>query len=255
MSEILDMIGALREAGQPDAAILQAVIAMESRREHKLAQRREGDRVRQQACRARKNGHVVSRDTETVTRDIPLDGLPSTSLSSDLLLSLSAPPTDDNPHGKFQDLQRAHGAEILAICRKRADGAMAALPSMHDITPILRLLAPAAGEPCDLEADILPVIDRKVAEALNKRVPIRSWEWVRELALRNRDRRLSGNPKTEKINDSVGAKKPQRPGPSHPHAVGGHRAQHNGSHFIAAALRRIREGQQHDAIPDPSSDT
>lgn len=77
----------------------------------------------------------------------------------------------------------------------RAEGSPAlnqAAPKLCIVAPILALLNGQTGPPCDLHADVLPVIRSKSKSARPN--SISSWDFYRPAILEARDRRLQTNP-------------------------------------------------------------
>jgi hypothetical protein len=64
---------------------------------------------------------------------------------------------------------------------------------IHVIGPMLALLRPGTGPPCDLDADMLDVVRAKSKSRPPK--TIRSWDFFREAIIEARDKRLQQNPK------------------------------------------------------------
>lgn len=186
MSEFRLLAERMRAAGVPDTAILEAILALEDARSDKLEQRRENDRERQRRSRdSRQSSHVTSRDP-AVTGSPPPSGFPS-----------PTPPSFPKPPSSSLSAREAFQArreEILEACQARVDGVFANGPAWNDFAPILNLLAPETGEPCDLESDIFPAIIFKADQARKTGKPIRSWAWIGERAVENRNRRLAGAP-------------------------------------------------------------
>lgn len=221
MSDVLRTIDHMRARGVAAEAILEAVYALEASRADKLESRREADRQRQRLHRMKQKDPVspviVSRDTSTVTPGetpdpqgfSPTPSLPKPPVSPSL--SLSGADTRADRLEALRDLQQNHWQEIAAVCKARVNGSMAATPAAADYSPILRLMAPSEGEPCDLQADILPAIDFKVAQSHQTGKPIKAWSWIEERALQNRDRRLAGVPAPEKPNERAGQGQSGRP--------------------------------------------
>ena len=65
---------------------------------------------------------------------------------------------------------------------------------VHHFADLRRLCEPSSGIPCDWEFDALPAIDELAASFRAKRDQFRSWAIIGPTAIRNRDRRLAGNP-------------------------------------------------------------
>lgn len=187
MSDILHTIDHMRARGVAAEAILEAVYALEAARADKLEQRRTADRERQRRFRGAgpPTDNVMSRDTETAGITPP-SGFPSPTPPS-----FPKPPSSSS--SAREDFQNRR-EEILAACQARANGVFASGPAWNDFAPILNLLAPETGQPCDLEADVFPAIIFKADQSRKTSKPIKSWTWIGERAVENRDRRLAGLP-------------------------------------------------------------
>lgn len=218
MSDILRTIDHMRARGVAAEAILEAVYALEAARADKLEQRREADRGRQRRHRLGKRldeqGNA-SRDTSAVTAGQPPEGslspTPPFSPKPPLSLSISGASTREERLALQRDLQQNHWQDILGACRKRANGSLDPVSSgvLH-AGDIIQLIAPLEGEPCDLEADLFPAIDVQVARHHKTGKPIRSWSWIKDDAITNRNRRLAGLPPVE----SPDASRHERPSPA-----------------------------------------
>jgi hypothetical protein len=260
MSDILHTIDHMRARGVAAEAILEAVYALEASRADKLEQRRASDRMRQRRSRAKEPPpeiiQDVSRDTFTVVAGadpvappFPKPLSPDLSISS----SLSSGTREERLEAQRELFRSGKAVEILEVCTKRANGALDTLSTgVKHAREIIHLLCPLEGEPVDLEADYLPAIDAKAAQVHKTGKPIRSWNWIDEIAIKNRDRRLAGLPAPEKFNERTG----QGPGASNggsrsgAYSGGKHRS---GSLVVAAA--RLNSGDQDQAdISDQSQD-
>jgi hypothetical protein len=78
-------------------------------------------------------------------------------------------------------------------------------PNLHVIGPIMALLRPGTGPPCDFEADVLAVIRAKSKSRPSK--SIRTWTFYRQAILEARDRRLQTTPNVTALDE-------HRPNPS-----------------------------------------
>lgn len=63
-------------------------------------------------------------------------------------------------------------------------------PVAHTYLGLRNLCEPAAGEPCDWEADVLPAIDLVAARGKY----FDTWDYIGRIAIENRDKRLAGLP-------------------------------------------------------------
>lgn len=106
--------------------------------------------------------------------------------------------------------QRVDWNARLEEARDRAGRAVdaGALSARH-YRDLKRLCEPAAGIPCDWEADVLPAIDKITASFLRKRQTFRAWTIIEQTALEFRDRRLeplpAPQPQSELFSDAAGA--------------------------------------------------
>lgn len=77
-------------------------------------------------------------------------------------------------------------------------------PNMHRADLFIELMAPMNGVPCDWDLDIGPAIQAASAKLHPSGKRLTSWNYIRPIAIENRDRRLAGlpDPKTpEPINE------------------------------------------------------
>jgi hypothetical protein len=72
-------------------------------------------------------------------------------------------------------------------------------PACKVYTALRNICEPAAGAPCDWEADVLPAIDVVAARAIRANRQFDTWEYVAQAALENRDKRLAGVPDPKPI--------------------------------------------------------
>lgn len=106
--------------------------------------------------------------------------------------------------------QRVDWNARLEEARDRAGRAVdaGALSARH-YRDLKRLCEPAAGIPCDWEADVLPAIDKITASFLRKRQTFRAWTIIEKTALEFRDRRLEPlpdpTPQSDFFSDAAGA--------------------------------------------------
>lgn len=89
--------------------------------------------------------------------------------------------------------------------RTAGDGVDLTSGAVHHYADLRQLCEPQVGEPCTWD-EVLAAIGAEAAKAILKRRPIRSWTWVKEPAIRLRDRRLQGLP-------DVSAVEPRGQGP------------------------------------------
>lgn len=100
-------------------------------------------------------------------------------------------------------------SEIRSACLQAAGMTDADLtPAMIAPTPIVHLIRPASGEPCDLQLDVIPAIQSCAASLRQRGQTLKAWSYCREAIIRNRDARLSGAPAVE---HRPGARPSQRP--------------------------------------------
>lgn len=102
----------------------------------------------------------------------------------------------------------------------------AASPSLLVLAPILRLLNPTEGEPCSLEADVLPAV--RACAAKQRPGSVRNWGYFVPAILEARDRRLTASPDVETRHDRQ---------PAHAGPYSG-RAAHPGQSGAADARRQ-----------------
>lgn len=217
----MDQVTAWRMAEQFDAerraeaqAERDALIAKLLTVKDEAAERRRAkDRERKKDGKARNSAdsaefHGIPRNSaETgdpepprarIDNNPPTEGIPNlTTLDgADALVWPSEPPTKD-------ELDRLEAAIRAAAGPALASEAVA--PRLAVLGPILGLAKPGQGPPCDLHADVLPVIRARSAKA--RPGSVRSWDFYREAIIEARDRRLTGTP--EPRND-----RPDRPQPN-----------------------------------------
>lgn len=74
-------------------------------------------------------------------------------------------------------------------------------PASKTYTVLRNLCEPAAGEPCDWQADVVPAIEVCSARKIAARDNFGGWTYISKAALANRDRRLAGLPAPQSITD------------------------------------------------------
>jgi hypothetical protein len=67
-------------------------------------------------------------------------------------------------------------------------------PGLVSPVEMLHLMNPTQGQPCDLQLDIVPAVQRCAAHLKAKNDTLKSWSYCREAAIRNRDQRLAPAP-------------------------------------------------------------
>ncbi len=73
-------------------------------------------------------------------------------------------------------------------------------PKMHRVDMFIELMAPIKGDPCDLELDIIPAVQAAASKFHAEGGRLTSWNYVRPIAIENRDRRLAGISTAEQPN-------------------------------------------------------
>jgi hypothetical protein len=117
-----------------------------------------------------------------------------------------------------------------------------ASPAVHTAVELRRLLAPMSGAACtwaDLEAAMI----EKAVQLSNRGEKLRSWEWIREGALKHRDRRLQGLPEPKRKTPPLRGFNDGRQGP----ATARERATENMDAGLLAALAQRRGQDAGDA--------
>lgn len=104
----------------------------------------------------------------------------------------SWPETDPPSKADLDRLQ-----EALTEAGGLALASPAIAPKIAVLAPILRLARTGKGPPCDLQADVLPVIRARSARAPPG--SIKSWDFFTEAICEARDRRLSGAPAQQSV--------------------------------------------------------
>lgn len=172
---------------------------------------------RQARYRAKRNGDVTRDVTPSITRDVTEASLsvtrdaPSCVRDKDInLTSVDRPnlttlqcvseradadgidwPPPEPAHGPYLD-------RLAAALRKAGGPALSAIsPNLISLAPILALGRAGKGAPCDLYADILPVIAARSSRS--KPNSISTWGYFTEAIREARDQRLAGAPAHQKI--------------------------------------------------------
>jgi hypothetical protein len=135
---------------------------------------------------------------------------------------------ESNPPSKA-DLDRLEDALFEAGGAGLASRAIA--PKIAVLAPILSLSRTGKGPPCDLQADVLPVIRARSARAPPG--SIKSWEFFTAAICEARDRRLSGAPAQQVQHE----RDHNHPGRQTPNGAG-HRTDANISGAALALARR-----------------
>lgn len=95
---------------------------------------------------------------------------------------------------------RAYLDKLEAVLRRACGAALASeavAPRVRVLAPILALGKPGKGPRCELQADVLPIIQARAARCAPGSV--KSWDFFREAILEARDRRLAGAPATADV--------------------------------------------------------
>lgn len=178
-----------------------------------LDKRRAKDRERQAKKRERDN--VKSRDvtlqcvTNVTTRDrrdAKNAHAPTYTRGEDISLPLENIPNLTTLQRERDWKNRADLEWLDSQLREAGGPAVANLaiaPGLADLSTIIGLLTGGTGPPCDLEADVLPVIRARCIG--RKQGSVRAWNLFRDAIREARDRRLTGAPAVE----------PFRQGPPH----------------------------------------
>jgi len=145
--------------------------------------RREREHVREPSC-------VRDKDINLTSVDIPnLTTLKCVSERVDAD-AISWPPPEP-AHGPYLD-------QLAAVLRKAGGSALSPVsPNLISLAPILALGRAGKGQPCDLYADILPVIEARASRS--KPNTISTWGYFTEAIREARDRRLAGAPASREI--------------------------------------------------------
>jgi len=99
-----------------------------------------------------------------------------------------------------RDLRNRTG-EILEAVKGRVNGSADwTRANMHRVDLFIELMAPMQGDPCDFDLDIAPAIELAAAKLHQDGSKLTSWNYIKPIALENRDRRLAGIPNAEKPN-------------------------------------------------------
>lgn len=111
--------------------------------------------------------------------------------------NLSSASTREQREQAQRDLRNRTG-EILDLCKRRLNGcADFTRPSMHDVGPLIRIMAPSEGKPCSWSLDIDPAFDQAVAQKHHDGKKITRLDYLVPIALSNRDARLKPLPEPE----------------------------------------------------------
>lgn len=65
-------------------------------------------------------------------------------------------------------------------------------PGLHSVADLVHLTQPASGEPCDWEMDVLPAIRQSASQLANRNQKLKTWRYVRDIAIQNRNDRIAG---------------------------------------------------------------
>jgi hypothetical protein len=157
--------------------------------------------------------------SETKTAEPPL-----TRVVDKPLTGLDILPNPTTPHGASDALAwpgvppaKPELDALEAALTEAAGSALASVavaPRLRVLAPILSLAKPGTGPPCDLQADVLPVIRARSASA--KPGSVRSWEFFTAAILEARDRRLSGAPQVQAPTHDRQPSRPDRPARPNP---------------------------------------
>jgi hypothetical protein len=200
----------LRDAGVPADRLIEVAEAIE--RDFSKAPRSKG--AERQARWREKQKEKGKDDTQSVTRDVSGDETETQQVTSSLQLpvqreylpsvefdyGLSNASTRDERERAARDL-RNRTPELVQAIKQRVNGSADwTRYQMNDLSTLIRLMAPTAGEPVLWVEDLLPAIDTAVAQHKQKGKPLTTWNYVVPIALRNRDDRLKPLPEPEKSN-------------------------------------------------------
>lgn len=251
MGQIAAAVKHLIAAGIVGDALVRAIEDMEAavvvqQAETKPARSRAAER--QARYRARKTGEGgggVTRDAcdgsdVTVTPSVTVSDAadkfsPQTPLSN---FTTSLSDTREMRTQAQRDLRNRTGEIFEAVKGKVNGSADWTRANMHRVDMFIELMAPMQGEPCDFDLDIAPAIELAAAKLHQDGSKLTSWNYIKPIAIENRDRRLAGIPKAEKTNG-----RHERSG-----AVGGY-ANPRGRGPVEDPLDRIRarmDGRQAD---------
>jgi hypothetical protein len=134
---------------------------------------------------------------------------------------------------------RNRTVEIFEAVKRHVNGSADwSQPKMHRVDMFIELMAPMKGDPCDLELDIIPAVQAAASKFHAEGGRLTSWNYVRPIAIENRDRRLAGIPTAEQSN---GRRTPPNAGGS----PGGYRNRGPSEDPLDRALAAVR-GRQAD---------
>lgn len=112
-------------------------------------------------------------------------------------------------------------------------------PGLVSPVELIHLMVPAQGEPCDLNLDIIPAVQRCTAQLKANGQTLKSWSYCREAAIRNRDQRLAPAPAVQ-----------QRP------AHAGSRGSDNPALAALVSIQTASRGEDHDrSVPEDDAFT
>lgn len=135
---------------------------------------------------------------------------------------------------------RNQSQEIFAAVKQHVNGSADwSQPNMHRIDLFIELMAPSKGDPCDMDLDIIPAVQAAAAKFHAEGGRLTSWNYIKPIAIDNRNRRLAGISKAETSNG-----RHERPGTSGGYA--GHRGRRPSQDLIGDALAHLG-GQPADA--------
>lgn len=269
MGQIAIAVKHLIAAGIAGDALVRAIEDMEAavivqQAETKPARSRAAERTAKWRAKKGSGGDGgVTRDardgcdvtvTESVTVcDAECDLSPQTPLSETTKLNLTAGTREDRE--AVQRGLRNQSKAILEAVKTHVNGSADwTQPNMHRVDTFIQLMAPMKGEPCDFDLDIAPAIEAAAARLHADGGKLTSWNYVRPIAIQNRDRRLAGLPDPEKPCESARQNHPGGNSNGSGSARNGPGHEYGGTGLFGAAARRRARHQNPDEVPSEPVD-
>lgn len=212
MGQIAAAVKHLIAAGIAGDALVQAIEDMEAAVVVQQPQQPARSRAaeRQARYRARKSGEGgggVTRDAGdgsdvTVTSRVTVCDASDKFPPQTPLSNLSNPTTGADTREAREAAQKSlrnQSQQIFEAVKKHVNGSADWTNArMHRVDLFIELMAPMKGEPCDLDLDIIPAVQAAAAKFHADGGRLTSWNYVKPIAIDNRNRRLAGLPSVEK---------------------------------------------------------
>lgn len=214
MGPIATTLKHLIAAGVTGDALVTAIAEVEAaavvQPEQKPARSRAAERTAKwRAKKSEGGGGRAARDASDVTvTDVTspvtvCDGSDKFSPQTPLSNFSTSTPHADTREARTQaqrDLRNRTGEIFEAVKRHVNGSADWSQPKMHRVDMFIELMAPIKGDPCDLELDIIPAVQAAASKFHAEGGRLTSWNYVRPIAIENRDRRLAGISTAEQSN-------------------------------------------------------